>query len=116
MLESDHKNLALQGIQRIQLVVIIMLVACLFLVTAIAWRIFIDTCKKPDQIDQNTQYLWFATFVHGCEGIVAASLLYTLKNRKKPVERRNSGSISASITTPETSTNKYIANDAAEKA
>ncbi len=121
MLESDHKSLALKGIQRIRLAVIIMLSACVFLISAIAWRIFIDPCKKPDQIDQNTQYLWFITFVHGCECIVAASLLYTLKNRKtgsekKVVEHQNSVGVSASTATPETSTNKYIANDDGGKA
>ena len=111
MLESNHKDLALQVIQRIQFAVRVMLIACVFLIVAIVWRAFIDPCKKPDQLDQNTQYIWFTTFVHGCEGVVSWALLYTLKNRKKPVERRKSVEISSSTAAAETetSTNAYVA-------
>ena len=113
MLESDHKNAALKSIQRIQRAVLSMLVGIVFLLSAIVWRVFINTCTKENQIDQNTQYLWFATFVHGCEGSVGIALLYTLSGTKKSNDGDNTGShaVATSTATPDISTNKYVTSD-----
>ena len=107
---------AIESVKRIQRAVISMLIACGFLMTAIVWRFFIDTCHKEDQLAENTSYLWFATFVHACEALVAVALLYALFKPTSNVQKNQSKS--RGIESTNQSTNQYVSaqNDNPENA
>ena len=85
-----------------------MLVACVFLLTAIVWRLFIDTCHKEDQLAENTSYIWFATFVHACEALVATALLYALFRPSSNAKKNQSNNRGIESSVAQTSTNKYV--------
>ena len=80
---------AIESVKRIQRAVISMLIACVILMTAIVWRFFIDTCHREDQLAENTSYIWFATFVHACEALVAVAL-YALFKPASNVQKNQS--------------------------
>ena len=93
-----------------------MLIACVILLTAIVWRFFIDTCHREDQLAENTSYIWFATFVHACEALVAVALLYALFKPTSNVQKNQSKS--RGIESTNQSTNQYVSaqNDNPENA
>ena len=59
---------------------------------------------------ENTSYIWFATFVHACEALVAVALLYALFKPASNVQKNRSKNrgIQSSVVETETSTNQYV--------
>eukprot|EP00945_MAST-04E_sp_MAST-4E-sp1_P001962 g1962.t1 len=110
MVLSDSKMKAVRSIKRIQRAVVVLLGACVFLVTGVAWNFFIDVCKDPDQVSANAQYLWFITFIHGAELAAFWGLTMTL-HRPASSSGRSNSDISSGGSDP-TRTSNYVSTDA----